>query len=59
MRLTIASSTSGTPCPVFALMASEFEASSPTAPSIISLVRSMSALGKSILLMTGMISSRC
>ena len=46
MLLTIASSTSGTPWPVFALISSASVASSPTAPSIISLVRSMSALGK-------------
>ena len=37
--------------------AARADASSPTACSIISLVRSMSALGRSILLMTGMISS--
>ena len=52
-RLTMASSTSGTPWPVLALISTASVASRPTAPSIISLVRGMSALGRSILLMTG------
>jgi len=56
-RFTIASSTSGTPCPVLALTSNASEASSPTACSIISLARGMSALGRSILLITGIISS--
>jgi len=42
---------------VLALISKAFDASSPTAPSIISLVRSTSALCKSILLITGTISS--
>ena len=55
-RFTMASRTSGTPCPVFALTSNACEASRPTAFSIISLARGTSALGRSILLMTGMMS---
>ena len=55
-RLTMASRMSGTPWPVFAETGIASVASRPTVCSIISWVRTMSALGRSILLMTGITS---
>src|SRR5258708_2867174 len=55
-RRTTASKTSGTQRPVLALTGKASVASSPTVDSIISWVRKTSALGRSILLITGIMS---
>jgi hypothetical protein len=55
MRWTIASSISGTPCPVFAETISASVASSPIVSSICCWTHSGRATGRSILLSTGTI----
>ncbi|KAG1166879.1 hypothetical protein G6F46_015599 [Rhizopus delemar] len=59
MRCTIASSTSCTFRPVLALTGTASEASMPITASISALARSMSAVGRSILLITGTTSRPC
>jgi hypothetical protein len=57
MRATIASRIAATPCPVLADTGSASCAGMPTMSSISRVARSRSAVGRSILLITGMISS--
>ena len=59
MRSTIASSTSSMLSPVLALIATDSLASMPITASISALARSMSAVGRSILLSTGTTSRPC
>jgi hypothetical protein len=59
MRSTMRSSNSSTPKPVLALMRTASIAAMPMMSSICVITRSGSAVGRSILLMTGRTSSPC